>query len=380
MLLESLDLSQYVDTFIHEEITIDSDLTDDDMKELGMKLGHRKTLKNYISTKFEKKPKSHSSTTVGTPTTADSATPTGAGEMPCNPGYSLLMVGSTGVGKSYIVEGLIGKKGMSGFELKSVTSKVQVFTTPNGNVVIDSPGLNDTQNRDLQILDLIGQRTKLGKVLPVIVISFHDVRFTDQIERCLEALSMILELECNDYILVINRMPPGKHPKEVMSLVGGVAKLVGVLPAKVIELEYGQAPLEKIFYGPHLKPVSNTKSFADIRTAASSDKSKREMIQKTIDYCNEKNRNFCTTFTKFPSFAGDMCSIILEDLTISPVTVPISLGCIALGLVAGVFEGACYIASKNATEEEKKFIEDEQIAHQIGGSNRQILRKSPEVK
>lgn len=172
--------------------------------------------------------------------------------------FAILFLGNTGVGKSHLVEDLVQQQGLSGDGGESTTTEVKSYYTPNGLLIIDTPGLADTAGRTLKYLDNIVAKVRTRRCLPTIVIQYGE-KFTSQFSTCLEAISLCLNLHIHDYILIVNKVTVGGRghggPNEVIAqMVEQVTQIIGRKPAKLVAHPMGLAVFEEHMLLP-LQPV-----------------------------------------------------------------------------------------------------------------------------
>jgi len=152
------------------------------------------------------------------------------------PPYAILFLGNTGVGKSHLTEDLVGQGDLADSSVESGTSKVTPYKTQSGLIVIDTPGLADTEGKTLEYLDAIVKEASSRRCLPAIVVKYGD-KIGPQCVACLEALSICLDL--GNYVLIINNITSGQRGKTkqvdvIAQMISKVTEIIGGPPVKTI--------------------------------------------------------------------------------------------------------------------------------------------------
>lgn len=210
---------------------------------------------------------------------------------------SFLLIGNTGAGKSYLIEEMTGKLGLVGHEGNSTTQEVTPHGTRGGALVIDTPGLADTESRTLRHLqDITAFAKNTPECVAVLVVKF-DSKFTDEFVCCLEALSLALGLDSQQYVLVINKIQQGRREstvsveEKIQEIYQKVASCIGLPPARYLRILFDAEFDEAELTGRHYQPLKGVVRFDELMKVIKNDKVKLDFIAAKLRRLTEIDMN-----------------------------------------------------------------------------------------
>lgn len=207
---------------------------------------------------------------------------------------SYVLVGNTGVGKSYIVQDMTGVGNLVGEQGPSTTLEAHSYTTLGGGIVIDTPGLADTEGRTEKHLQKITAAVQKNRhCVPVLVVSYPD-KFTKQFNYCLRALSLSLGLEINQYVLVINNIQISRHAKnatatKLKEILDQVQKMIGAAPVRCVEIQFNQEFKEEYLSEYSYEPLENVMEYDTMIKTIKDEKAKIALFSRRVERYNRSN-------------------------------------------------------------------------------------------
>lgn len=220
----------------------------------------------------------------------------GTAKNPVKP-RTLVLLGNTGVGKSYITEELmaaVGKDvtGIVGGGIDSTTTRCTLHQSDCASAVLDTPGLADTDGRTLQFLRTIASHVNRAPgCVPAICLPL-DEKFTQQTTTALKALSLMFGLENCDYLLVVNKARTSKRSTFTIAgkcsgIISGVTDIIGRAPKShfVIEFDEDFKAADLWSQVRAATPAPQCLSFDDLMRMLESDQGRVGLIQQRLENC-----------------------------------------------------------------------------------------------
>lgn len=296
-----------------------------------------------------------------------------------------LLIGNTGVGKSYLVESLTGRPGLVGSSVDSTTVKCTEYALGDGSTVIDTPGLADTKGRSRSILQQITQVVSEQKAcVPIIVLDFHQ-RLTKETEIALKALTVTLHLNTSHYLLCVNKVQASRRGPPVEAkcaeLATAVTTIVGHQPAASIGVLFDGDLSSKQLRDFPLVPLGEVSLFEDFVRSTRSIESKVAYLRACKDrYDSHDTLSFAKEFT-LPMYKTQMKTSIgmagAGVFLLATPAAPLGLAMMAAGYFNAVASSAVLgamaigevaydsvvLAKNKLSEEDKEFLKaNEQFA------------------